>query len=361
MEEQRARGDVSGRRAHLRRRSIAYASSEVPPGDPVYQGRRDYSEGFYAPMLMQDIAYSIMPRGSEAKGGKPSLHVDLVPDDERAARLIASGLERHDYAGRAYKRELGDALRDFMQGCASTILRFGEAAYEIAYENEPVPEQASEGRGTHAHPEAERHREETPCSFRLLYLDPRTLLCRGKVVYQLVPDAIVAQRQVGRQIELSQDDVAWFVPPAYVRPTFKAMLETLASAHIEDQMALYMRAISSGAPRMGFDHAAYIRTEHVAVASATRLIGWNARGTFADEMDEYYLADRQLRFARFRMELRANILESLNEVLTQVGRRLGFTAQLVLAGGMTLADVHEAQARLAAGDTNLGDILRPFL
>lgn len=361
MEEHRARGAVSGGTAHLRRRSIAYASSEAPPGDPAYQGRRDYSEGFYASMLTQDVAYSIMPHGSEAKGGKSPLRVDLVPEDERAAHLIAAGLTRRDYAGRAYKHELDDALREFVEGCASTIMRFGEAAYEIAYEFEPAPEQPGRGRSGHADQEAEQHREVTPCGFRLLYLDPRTLLCRGKAVYQLLPERIATQRQVPRRVELPREDVVWFTPPAYVRPSFNGMLDTLALADVKDQVALYMRSRITGAPRMGFDHAAYIRTEHVAVASATRLIGWNVRGAFADEIDEYYLADRQLRFARFRIALRAGIVESLNGALTQVGRRLGFTARLVLAGGITVADVHVAQARLAAGDTHLGDILRPFL
>jgi hypothetical protein len=361
MEQQFGRGGVSGRKVHLKRRSIAYSSSEVPPGDPVYQGRRDYSEGFYASMLTQDVAYSIMPHGSEAKGGKPLLRIDLVPEDECAARLIASGFTRRDYAGRAYKQDLADALRDFVESCASTIMRFGEASYEIAYEYEAAQVQSGEGRGGHADQEEDQHRVDTPCGFRLLYLDPRTLLCRGKAVYQLVPERIATQRGVPRRAQLPREQVVWFVPPPYVRPSFDGMLETLALADVKDQVTLYMKSRLNGASGMGFDHAAYIRTEHVAVAFATRLIGWNARGAFADEMDEYYLADRQLRFARFRTELRASIVESLNEVLTRVGGRLGFTSRLMLAGGMTAADVHEAQARLAAGDTQLGDLLRPFL
>jgi hypothetical protein len=180
-------------------------------------------------------------------------------------------------------------------------------------------------------------------------------------VYQRIPESIDTQRHVPRQVELPVEHVVRFVPPAYIHSSLNGMLETLALADAKHHVALYMQSRLSGAPRMGLDHAAYIRTVHVAVASTTRLIGWNARGTFADEMDEYYLADRQLRFARFRIELRTSIVESLNEALTHIGRHLGFTARLVLAGGMTLVDVHDAQARLAAGDTHLGDILRPFL
>jgi hypothetical protein len=116
-----------------------------------------------------------------------------------------------------------------------------------------------------------------------------------------------------------------------------------------------------GPQRIPYDSSQHFRSQHVAVAAATKALGWNARGLFSDDTLEYYELHRQLRFERFKIALREGILTTLNSTLQRVGRELGFSAKLHIEGLPIHSDVERADEMLASGSGTFRDVLEPFL
>lgn len=100
---------------------------------------------------------------------------------------------------------------------------------------------------------------------------------------------------------------------------------------------------------------------NLALAKATRIIGWNARQLFQNEALEYYLTHRFLSFESFKIALRDNILKTLNEGLERAGKIVGFKAHILVTGLSSRSDVEAAMGRLKAGNSTFKEILEPFI
>ncbi len=121
-----------------------------------------------------------------------------------------------------------------------------------------------------------------------------------------------------------------------------------------------LASMRSGGRSVPFDTEAHLRTRHMALAEATSAIGWNARWSFDGDVLEYYLLDRQLTFEQFKIELRDEILATLNVGLRRIGTEMGFRAQVVLEGLPTLTDVVTARERLSSGNIAFKELTDPF-
>ena len=139
-------------------------------------------------------------------------------------------------------------------------------------------------------------------------------------------------------------------------------LEMIESLDFIDKNPFPRFALDSSVAGLGtpFDSSLLIRTQMMALADATRLVGWNARGTWQDDTLDYYWVWRELAFESFKAELRNLILLKLNEGLTLAGQPLGFSTRVEIKGLPSVQDVEQARKHLTSGDLSFGEILKPF-
>ena len=121
-----------------------------------------------------------------------------------------------------------------------------------------------------------------------------------------------------------------------------------------------MEELGKPRKRAPFDTNVDIRAHRVAVANAFNELGWDASGLIDEDMLEYYVLHRRLRFERFKVELREHLLDTLNESLARAGDEIGSSGRLTLEGVPSLSDVDAAESHLAAGDIPFKDLIEPF-
>jgi hypothetical protein len=108
-----------------------------------------------------------------------------------------------------------------------------------------------------------------------------------------------------------------------------------------------------------FDTTLYSRTQKMALAEATREVGWTGGAIFGlggQHVLENYWWQRELKFKRFTSELRERIVFELNDGLKRAGKVSGLRAQIQLSGFPTLAELDAAIGHLQAGDRPLTEI-----
>jgi len=317
---------------HRSQQSISYYRQRGD-GEDALGAESDYFSLLYPHMLIEDVALGIMPIGGRAE--KRPFRVYLTPPNDQVQKIIAAAIGQRDYS-----HDFAGAVCDFFHDCAQLMIAYGEAVYEVVYLSA----------GEVASPEA----------FQLVLVQPHTLIHRRGAFVQYVPADIAREKRLPRYVRLPADRLLVFHPPAYVRRKLPQILDSLAFLSREVYPEFALRQLE-GRSQAGFDSTAFMRSQKLALAEAGTLIGWSARSLLQEEMLEYYVLDRQLRFERFRIELRNNILAELNRGLTRAGEGIGFSACIEIEGLPTLADVAAARAALASGDRPFKDILDPFL
>lgn len=163
-------------------------------------------------------------------------------------------------------------------------------------------------------------------------------------------------------IELTPDNIVIFEFPAYIRDDYRPMMSALyAQGEITSMPNFVLPSMKGEIAPVPFDSNKFSRDQKMAVAEATKLIGWNAREVADDVfITEYYYLHRFLLFERFKLEVRESILSKLNEAIARTGKKLGFTGQIVVEGLPSLAVIEDAQQGLEQGDRKFNDIMKPF-
>jgi hypothetical protein len=312
--------------------SIFYYSDLVGQNDEVLRRRPNYSRRLYPSMLIEDVSHHLIPYSSHTT----PFQVTFEPADAKTEKLIAKALDRNDY-----HTGLADATRDFFVECAQTVMTFGEAAYELVFLSNP--------------------QDKSVVEFQLAFIQPLTVMWQHGQLIQYLPVELAQARKSAQYIPLAADRVITFPLPVSVQKTYRAMIAELAFLSDHKIPEFAFEAEEGGSRRTPFDFSAHVHLEKQALAEAGKPIGWNARGLFQEEALEFYELHRALLFERFKIEVRANLLEKVNEAIMLAGHEMGFSGQLRMSGLPTLKDVEEAQAHLSAGDQPFKDILKPFL
>lgn len=294
----------------------------------------DYMGEMYPRMLIEDVSLSIMPIGGRAE--KRAFRVFVSPEDKETAELIAAAV-----GNRGYREELAGAVCDFVRDCAQVIMACGEAYYEIVYWSD---EQAA-----------------VPSAFELLLIQPGSVVRHFQKLVQYIPPAVAKERGLPVYLGLPHDRVILFEGRSAFRNSLKSAMDKLSvmSRGVLPPFVLEMK--TGEAYTIPFDVEAHDRVRRIALASATRVIGWNARGLLQGEAAEWYWLRRHLRFEKFKVELRDRILGTLNEAIRLASRRIGFFAQIAVEGLPTLQDVEAAEAALEAGSAPFKEIFEKFV
>lgn len=293
---------------------------------------RDIENGFYEGMLVEDVGY-ILPFGRGLDEDFTATIVGSTSDDLRT--LIAEALP-----SQFDRSVLEEALRDFMQHVSTQVVGWGECTFEVEY----LMEAAGDG---------------DPVAFRLAPLYPGSLGRRWRKPIQYVPrNAAEATTRDGLGfVHLDPQHLIKFSLPRVLHRDVRRAVRFLSAASDQqrNEFALVQQSMTQ---RTHYDVRAHHRLTGELVLRATRAIGWNARGLQREHVLDPYAVWRQLRFNRFKVQVRDVILAQLNDALRRIGDQFGFEARIELAGVSTLADVDAQLASIAGSTTNLVDLTR---
>lgn len=322
------------------------------PDDSLYRrlsrNREAMTTGFYSRMFIDDVQY-VVPFPSQSANWQAILVGDLENDIQK---LVTEAFPNR-YGPRPH-RTLTDAYRDFSARCAQTMVASGQAAQEIVYyvpdaDQQPAEDSVASDLGATSEPET---RPRNPSAFRLMPVHPYVRSLGGSH-YQYVPalrtEDVALEKtppQPPQWIELDPDRTVVFELTAERRREVDRAWNGLIRASELYGNSPTMR-MSGNTPN--YDLEALRRTADETVGRATRNVGWNARMLFNKRQLEPYQLHRQLRFIRFKFELRDRITAGINEALHKAGRRMGFEARLELRGVPRVEDVDNALRELDEG------------
>ena len=302
-------------------------SSQMSIGYHPTSSLDEYYKKYYPKIFVDDVVAALIPYRVRSGSG---FRVRIDPADRDLEYLIARGLGDPSH-------RLEDAVRNLFVSCASRVMIEGEAIYEIVYCSDPFDHSIVE--------------------FRLAPIHAQTLTKRRKKLIQRIPKSIARDLGVPSTIELIPDRIFAFRALSPVVGDLKGIMDSLS--RFSGVFPTFVEVVDM--KELGqFDSAEFDRAQLLAVAEATKAIGWNARGLFDENMLDYYRVHRDLVFQEFMVEFRAEILATLNQGLKTIGRQIGFTAMIKIEGLPTIEEVHKARVRLESGDGTFREILEPF-
>ena len=316
-------------RANLtrRQRSIRYYSATEDGGsEPLPKA----FTGFYTDMFIKDVSLGIMPIGGNAR--RADFSVDVTPPNPTVEKLIISGLRTRDC-----ERVLKSTLSEFFRLLASEVCAMDRAVYEIVY--------------------LENAESET-VGFELVYINDAQIASKDDQLYQRVPKEEAERRRVAEMIPLPKENVLVFRAPDGL---LKTLRETRESLFQLNDLTLSSFASDAFHSKIPYDYAVHRESLEVALATATRDVGWTARGLFRERTLSYYEVYMHLRFEHFKLRLREEFLAILNEGLQRAGNRLNFEAQITISGLPTSSDIDRAVEKLTSGSTSFTTLMEPFL
>jgi hypothetical protein len=314
-------------------KSVWFFADDSEPG---LKSDRPFSglDSIYADALARDIPLHVMPIGGTSQARK-DFTITLEPSDEKLERVIANALA--EQRGSYYGRDLTRAVCDFVARCASRLMRYGNAVFEIVF---LLDRNTSELQGCH-----------------LFEINVRTISFERNRVLQRIPAKVAAERKVSMIIDLDESRLAIFSVP----PAFQYLTETKqALAQLGGGALARMYEASQNNNKLGYDAKEHIRAEHLAIAAATRSTGWSANQSLYELFTEYYVLHRRLVFEGFVIALRESILQTLNKAVGKIAEQFGTTAKLKVTGLPTLEDVNRAKEELASGGRTFGSVLDDF-
>jgi hypothetical protein len=275
-----------------------------------------YWDALYCHELLRDVA-NLIPYGH--------VEVVMVGNSKGFEKVISEALIRDRHYGFP---DITEAVREFCNRCAPTVVAAGQAAFEIILSK---PEEKTP----------------SPKSFYLMHIENYRRRLGRPMQYR--PKRGWTQLD-GKLVVVFQMDKARLCA---VRSSIETLDAASRSQHILHKMALK--------PPLGYDFKAHQGKEAISISRATRNLGWNS-AMFSKYALEPYQVIRALRWYEFRLELREMVIDGLNRALQTAGSAIGFDVQLEVRGLPTREDFLEARIRLNDGRCGrLVDLIKPFL
>jgi hypothetical protein len=283
-------------------------------------------------MLYQDVRQQLISFRAQESG----YQVLLEPDDGAALRVTIARALSGDYE---YRGGLEDALKFFLEEAASALLLCGRTAYEIVYLLDGKTDEL--------------------VGFRLEQVPPGSYFRRFGREFQYVPRDREQDRS-GRVLQLDKDRLL----VASFPPRRQRQLERMfAALDVASEWTVSTPTLQHDAMfrRLPYDFSVHRRYLDVAVARATTVVGWDARGTFSERQLEPYRVWRQLQFEAFKIEVRDVLILALNHAIRKIGKRMGWSVTIRASGLPTMDDVRQAEQDLRTGSCPVEDVIGRFL
>lgn len=303
---------------------------------PDLARKAEYATKSLVMRLVDDIVYGVIPFRSKARADSPTWIIkSSLPgeeEDKRIAEILGSN-----------RFDLEEAVRDFFHDCVRDILWYGSLSVEIAYHRT----KSYEGR---------------PIAARFFAIPPGTTSSDsdGNFV-QKIPSSIKLRKGNSQLHVVSTEDMLTFAAPQRIDRDIQKVIEKLANISDPFLPPPVLISIQRGR-KFPFDQRFHSRARHLAIASASRSIGWLATEIFGtnEEVVEHYWRRRELTFEKLKIELRESILTTINNGLRRANQITGVGGQLRFEGFPTLADVEAANMHLDTGDLAFREVFKTF-
>jgi len=309
-------------------KSVFYHTDHEPDGDLLTIPR-----DLYTRMFTEDASLGVMPIGGRSR--RKEFKIELVPRPiKEVAAMIAGALATSTHS---YREDLSAVVCEFARGCAAQICANDRATYEIVFHEDPQAKKLT--------------------GFELAFIPEHQLVTQGSRVVQIVPPEVAVKRGCAARIPFSEDELLIIEAPMEFRRDLRKMREGLRRLAQLPLSGLTLESSQKGIP---YDFNAHHRTMKLALADVVRAIGWNVRGTFNDSVLSYYWIERDIRFHRFKIEMRQAILSALNGAIRRVGKKLGFEVEITVSGLPTVQDTVEASTKLRSGEKAFTEVMDVF-
>jgi hypothetical protein len=273
-------------------------------------------------IFTRDLPLGVMPIGGRREGYRALLE---PPDDATASWLV----ELLD-VGRFSRKDLSEALVDFVEMAVRYLAYSGEALFEIA----TMPDEANGG-------------------LRLLGLPPGRVIRTRWGYYQVVPKADRTEIGKGKAIRIPREKIWRITLPRHLggarrhRRMLKALRERSTPT---PNFVLKSQDIGRSA---GYELSAHKRACDIGTERATRR--WGTMPSFfrVEGTTEYFSFSRRLAWKRAQNEVRDHVIAELNGLLA----RLGVSHRIVVEGLTTPTEIAQMMGRLRAGDVTVGKAL----
>lgn len=318
-------------KAKRSRKTVLFAIGAYPEADAEYERYARLGSSFYSYMLVEDICNGFMPIGGTRASGE--FKISLKEEDREFETILARATSI-DYP----RGELAEAISDLFRECVKDVVLFGEAYYEI------VRIQDSDNNP----------------QFQLVRIRPRTIRRKRGTFYQEIPDELAVRLDKPKKIQLSNHDLLRFYAPKCYRKDLKRVLKALTK--IGDLRFQELESSRNASPEEteGFDGRLNRHTEELALAEATKLIGWDVRGLIYHDVFDYYVLHRYMRFQLFLAKLREHFLKLLNAGLDPIRQQTEHSGVLIIEGLASSFDIEKAIKELAEGSMSFERVMKEF-
>jgi len=310
--------------------AVSFRPHELSKDNPLRTKLQNHDRDIENPkphMMIEDVVNKVIPYSYK---GKYKFYLDSA--DKFMELQLTSALRDSDST-------LTEALERFVRDCAYYLMLYQEAFYDIIIT---------------------RDQEGSVVGFELQIIPPLTVRRRFWKWVQYVPDEIAREKEVERRIVLPKEYLVIFRLPRKQKKMVRRALKNLQLVG-KIETPDFVRASWRGEPHVSYDPIDLQRSQRLALAEATKDIGWTGRNYFSDEVLEFYEIDRYARFSLFVANLRQLILSNLNSELARVGKGLGFNNQIRVSGLIEPRIIENIREELHKGNKPLNTIFTTLL
>ncbi len=191
---------------------------------------------------------------------------------------------------------------------------------------------------------------------RLELIPSDSLVRAGTRALQVVPPGATGDALPGQLIRLDRSRLVLFRPPPRWRGPVRHIRSGLQLIGRSEQA--WMKAASQHEAREDFKSVS--RAYALQRARLTAPIGWRARGSYDEYAAAFHLVSRELRWKRFCIEIRDDILTTLGKVFALIGSWREESPRLVWEHLPTIQHVTVGEALLAGNGARFSEVLKPF-
>lgn len=299
-----------------------------------------YHSYFYTSMLIKDIHLGIMPWQEYTANKVEAL---LEPESKDINELVVEALTSpSDYISGLY-----ESVRKFIDEAAHIIASVGEVFYEIVYFTE-------EG-------------EILLKGFQLHLLPIGIVEERRKVFRQHIPKGVQKDRELEKDyVDIPKDLIIHIQMPKAIGGLieYKKLLEDLkimSATHYPPDFAVKEIAEPGFESIFSLDY--FNRTNDLILAKETKKIGWFMRSWVVPNKrtTEFYSIYRFLKFNKFKALLRETIIDSLNDALIRIGKKMQFSAKITLTGITSSEEIETIISSFLNGEIEFSEVYKRIL
>jgi hypothetical protein len=258
-------------------------------------------------MFLRDMHQGIMPY---SRVRDDSYSAKLSPNNPDLEQVITQALSE-----RGTRHQLREGVEDFIRRATQSLFFYTETFYELSCERD------AEGNIT-----------------------------KIELYFQIIPWSAAKHGRIKAGIHrVPKEKILHIAFPKELggKRGLRKILKRLASISNTVIPDFQMEAMGKN-ENSGFNLERYTKGKYIEIAQRTRRLGWNQRRTQDNEILEYYMVHRHLRFADSQARLREHILKKVNQALN--GAVINAEVEIIVENLLSIEDVKSEVELLGKGD-----------